>query len=146
VIGSTQAKGEEAMPIVRVRKAGKAAGWLAVGTPVILVLGIWAAKANLLTGPQPSPQAATPAAESAKPRRVTINGRDLDVRVVLRSLARQIGSQLALDPAVHGKLSIDAREADFKDLMENLCTALRCEWKLERKPALTLSVTRQSGT
>lgn len=132
------------MAIARERQAGKTLVWVAA-VSVLLILFIFLVM-NRLTVLQPPPMAAVRAVKNEQPPRVSISGRDLDVRVVLRSLADQIGSHLVLDEAVHGKLSINAREADFNDLMENLCTAFHCSWKLEQNSTLTLRITRQTGS
>jgi hypothetical protein len=92
---------------------------------------------------RPTPMAAAEVATAFRAPRVNLSGRDQDVRQVLKSLASQIGGELKADPAIRGKLAIKAQDADFRDLMDNLCTALRCEWRVQKNPKLTLMVTRR---
>ena len=77
---------------------------------------------------------------------MTLSGRNLDVRKILQSFADQAGARLELGSGVHGTLSIEARRSDLGEVMDNLCTALRCQWKLKKSPTRVLVVNKHPGT
>lgn len=74
---------------------------------------------------------------------VSIKARDMEVSEVLRAFSDQVGAQLILDARVQGRISIEAKNSDLREVMENLCTALKCQWRLFDDHGLNLVVQPQ---
>jgi len=70
-----------------------------------------------------------PALPEAKPSfLVSIKARNANVQEVLRTFAGQIGAKLSLDPSIRGRLSIQVRQSELTDVMNDLCQVYSCEW------------------
>ncbi len=95
-----------------------------------------------MTTPRESPAPPPAFQAEAVPRQVTISARDRRVEEILHSFADQIGARLVLEGDFQGRMSIEARESDLDEVMENLCTALECQWLILDKPTPSLVVSR----
>jgi type II secretory pathway component GspD/PulD (secretin) len=78
--------------------------------------------------------------QDSKARVVSIKVRDAEVSDVLHSFADQIGARLVLDQRIQGKISIEAKDSELSEVMDNLCTALKCQWRLSHEDGWVLSV------
>ena len=97
--------------------------------PALVAVAALAAWAGLRSG-IPVGSASQPIAIPEEDLAVSIRAKEADVKVVLRSFARQIGARLELDPAIRGKLSIQAEKSPLLEVMNDLCTVYSCEWSL----------------
>ena|SRR5215208_6548557 len=75
-----------------------------------------------------------------KAKLVSIKARNVDIAQILHSFADQIEARLLLDRNIRGKISIEAQNSDFTEVMDNLCTAFNCQWKLSQGSGLSLVV------
>jgi hypothetical protein len=56
---------------------------------------------------------------------------DGDARELLRTLANLLAADLALDPAVQGKVTLDAQGIPLQQVLDGVCRQAGCAWALE---------------
>lgn len=76
---------------------------------------------------------------------ITLAARDADLREVLGSVAAQAGATLDLAPAIRGRISIEAEQSPIEPLMDDLCEAFYCDWRLTWWTAPRRLVVRPKG-
>jgi type II secretory pathway component GspD/PulD (secretin) len=105
---------------------------------VVAAVSFWA-------GRQSRPSSSMSTGGGERTLQVSIEARDVDVTEVLRSFARQVGAELAIDSSIHGNISIKAENSNLTEVMNDLCLVHQCQWTLSKKADL-LTVTKRPHT
>jgi type II secretory pathway component GspD/PulD (secretin) len=75
---------------------------------------------------------ADPAADPGKLEdRVDLALKNAAPEEVFRTFAKMLGAEAAVDPGVHGPLSIELHNVRVRTLLDTVCESLGCRWRLE---------------
>jgi type II secretory pathway component GspD/PulD (secretin) len=75
---------------------------------------------------------ADPAADAGKLEdRVDLALKNAAPEEVFRTFAKMLGAEAAVDPGVHGPLSVELHNVRVRTLLDTVCESLGCRWRLE---------------